>query len=147
MGFSVSGAAAVIFVGGFIAFGMLYTASANGFEHVAEAEDDRTDGALEQQNTAIEIASASYDDGADELTVLVDNAGTAQLRLSTSDVLVDGTYATGWRANASAAGQDDTDLWLSGERATIPVWATSQPDRVKVVTASGVADTAEVTAT
>jgi len=146
VGFSVSGSAAIIFVGMFIAFGMWHTAAANSFEQVADAEAAQSDAAVERQNTAVSIASATYDADAEELTVAVENAGASQLRLSTTDILVDGTYETGWADTATVAGEGDTDLWLSGERLTATVAATSQPDRVKVVTESGVADTAGVTA-
>lgn len=145
MGFSVSGSAAIIFVGMFIAFGMWYTAAADSFERVSDAEADRTDAAIEQRNTHVAVAGASYDADAEQLTVQVDNTGASQLRLSTTDLVVDGAYEANWQSNATVAGASDTDLWLSGERLTITVAATSQPDRVKVVTETGVADTAGVT--
>lgn len=143
MGFSVSGAAVIIFAAFLVAFGMWSTATANGFERVSEAEADRTDGLLEGQNTAIEITSATWN-GSD-LTVDVENTGPAQLRLSTTDLLIDGRYESDWESGATVAGDGDTDLWLTGETATITVALDSEPDRVKVVTESGVADTSGVT--
>lgn len=142
MGFSVSGAAAIIFASLFIAFGMWSTAAANSVERVNEAEADRTDGLLEQQNTALAITSATWNGS--HLVVDVENAGASQLRLGPTDLLIDGRYETGWEPGASVAGDGGTDLWLTGEIATITVSLDSQPDRVKIVTASGVADTAEV---
>jgi flagellar protein FlaF len=142
MGFSVSGAAAIIFASMFIAFGMWSTATANTVERVNEAEAARTDGLLEQQNTAIAITSATWD-GSD-LVVDVENTGASQLRLGPTDLLIDGRYETGWEPRASVAGDGGTDLWLTGETATIKVSLDSQPDRVKIVTASGVSATAEV---
>lgn len=144
MGFSVSSAAALIFAGMFVAFGVWHTATANSFERVSEAEAARTDAVLAQQNTALNVTTASYDAGADELTVAVENAGASQLRLSTTDLLVDGDYVTGWQDGASVAGDGATDLWLGGETVTITLSRTSQPGRVKVVAATGVAATAEV---
>ena len=145
MGFSVSGSAAIVFVGMFIAFGMWYTAAANSYERVSDAEAARTDAAIEQQNTRVEIGAATYDGNADELTIEVNNSGASQLRVSTTDLLVDGAYQTGWASGATVAGDGETDLWLSGEQLTVTVPATTQPDRVKVVTETGVADTAGVT--
>lgn len=145
MGFSVSGSAALIFVGLFIAFGMWHTASANSFERVAEAEADRTDATLAQQNTDVAITTAAYNGTDDELTVEVRNDGATGLSLSTSDLLVDGEYVTGWRDGATVAGDGSTDLWLGGETVTITIDRTSQPDRVKVVTETGVSATSEVT--
>lgn len=143
MGFSVSGSAAIVFVGMFIAFGMYYSASANSFERVTDAETDRSDSLLEQRNTHVEITTASYDTGT--LTVEVENTGASQLRLSDTDLLIDGRYETGWEAGASVATDDTTDLWLPGETLTITLSKDSQPARVKVVADTGVADTAEVT--
>jgi flagellar protein FlaF len=143
MGFSVSGSAAIIVAGLLLAFGMWSTATANSVERVNEAEAARTDGVLQQQNTAVEITSATWN--GTHLIVAVDNAGASQLRLSSTDLLIDGDYEPDWTGNATVAGEAGTDLWLSGETATIELGLDSQPGRVKLVTASGVSDTAEVT--
>ena len=121
MGFSVSGSAAVVFVGLFLAFGMYHSATANSFERVSDAEQARSDDLLASRNTAITVATASYDATTDELTVEVDNAGTTQLRVSNTDLL--------------------------GARLTVTLTGVaSQPDHVKVVTGTSVSATAEVTA-
>jgi flagellar protein FlaF len=143
MGFSVSGAAAIIFVSLFIGFGMMHTAAANSYERVADAEAARTDRVLEQQNTAVEIVTATHN--GTHLTVEAKNAGASQLRLPTSDLLVDGRYETGWATGATVAGYGDSDLWLSGETVSITVSASTQPDHVTVVTESGISATREVT--
>ena len=141
MGFSVSGSAAIIFASMFIAFGMWYTASANSFEQVTEAQNDRADSVLEMSNSAVEINSTTYSSG--NLTVEVNNTGAAQLSVSDTDLLVDGRYEGRW--NESVVADDaDTDLWLAGEQLTITVELPEQPDRVKIVTETGVSDTAEV---
>lgn len=141
MGFSVSGAAAIIFASMFIAFGMWYTASANSFEQVTEAQDDRADTVLESSNSDIEINATEYSSG--DLIVEVDNTGAAQLSLSDTDLIVDGRYEGRWNESV-VAGDSDTDLWLAGERLTITVELPEQPGRIKVVTETGVSDTAEV---
>ncbi|MHB9287175.1 flagellin [Halobacteriales archaeon Cl-PHB] len=147
MGFSVSGSAALVFVGLFLAFGMYHSATANSFERVSDAERDRSDALLDARNTALTISNASYDSSANELTVEVNNTGSTQLRVSETDLLVDGAYRTGWASAATVAGDADTDLWLTAEQLSVTLTGiSSQPDRVKVVTGSAVSATAEVTA-
>lgn len=147
MGFSVSGAAAVVFVGMFIAFGMWYTASANSFERVTAAQADRTEEVLETRNTDVEVVSATHN--GTHLIVDVNNTGASQLRLSTTDLLIDGRFETGWAGNATvgATAHPDTDLWLSGEELSIVVAESTQPDRVKVVSETGVSDASGVRST
>jgi flagellar protein FlaF len=148
MGFSVSGAAAIIFATMFLTFGMWFTASANSFERVTEAENARSDTVLETQNTAISIANVTYNETNDELTVAVNNTGAAQLSVASTDLLVDGQYQTGWEDTATVAGTD-TRLWLSGETLTMTVTVTTPevPSRIKVTTENGVsATTTEVVA-
>lgn len=140
MGFSVSGAAAVIFATMFLTFGMWFTASANSFERVTEAENAQSDTVLETQNTAISVANVTYNATTDELRVLVNNTGAAQLTVEKTDLLVDGQYQTGWEDTATVAGAD-TRLWLAGETLTITVTAPEAPTRIKVATENAVSVT------
>ncbi|WP_225333136.1 flagellin [Halomicrobium urmianum] len=141
MGFSVSGSAAIVFVGLFVAFGMFYTATANGFENVHEAQDERTDRTLVAQNTAVELTIAEWNSTAGELTVRANNTGAAELTVGDVDLLADNTYLSGYVTEVG--GDDDTDLWLPQERLTITVASLdSDPGRVKLVTGPGVAETA-----
>lgn len=134
MGFSVSASAAIIFIGFVVAFTTLYPVAANGLERVTDAREDVNDRALDRQNTAIELANTSYDNGT--LTVEVNNTGTTELSASETDLLVDNTHWTGER---SVEGDADTDVWLPGETLTITVENLSMsPERVKVVTENGV---------
>lgn len=148
MGFSVSGAAAIIFATLFVTFGMWYTATANSFEAVSDAEKDRTDAVLETRNTEIEVVSTNYNSSntGSELTVKVNNTGAEQLSLDSTDLLVDGEYRTGWQNGAEVNGDPDTRLWLSGEQLTITVSADSQPSRIKVTVENAVSATAGVPA-
>lgn len=145
MGFSISGAAAIIFVSGFIAFGMWATASANSLERVAEAESDRSDAVLEQQNTAIAITSAEYNGS--HVTLTADNVGANTVHLTSTDLLIDGTFESGWEDRATVGPSDDagTDLWKSGETLDITVSHDEEPSRVKLVTETSVSDTSGVT--
>jgi len=140
LGFSVSGSAAIIFVGAFLAFSTAYTASANGFERVNDARSDVDDEALERQNTAINVTNATYDDGNDTLTVDVVNEGSTELSVAAVDVLVDNTYRTDASVR-TVEGDAETDLWLPGERLHLELSVSTRPNRVKIVTGPGIAVT------
>lgn len=144
MGFSVSGAAAIIFASMFIAFGMWFTATSASFDRVTEAQDLRTDDTLEASNTDINVSTAEYDTTSNRLTVQINNTGATEVSLNATDLLVDNQRRDGWAANATVEGISGTDLLLAGERATIEIDGISQPDRVKVVTSSGVSSAADV---
>lgn len=146
MGFSVSGAAAVIFLSTFIAFGMLYTAADNSFHEIINAQDDRTDRTLEAKNTAIELSSVTYDDEANEVTVTANNTGATGLSLQSSSLLLDNSFEQGWETDATVDGDGETDLWLPGEAVSITVTVEDAPERVTLTTGSGVSVTDEVTA-
>jgi flagellar protein FlaF len=143
MGFSVSGAAAIVFAGMFVAFGMFYTATAGSTERISEAESDHRDRALDQQNTALSMVEATYYAANDSLIVQADNTGTTSLSVGETDLLVDNAYTTD--ANVTVDGNATTALWLPGERVRYTVSADSQPGRVKLVTETGVAGTEVVT--
>lgn len=141
MGFSVSGSAAIVFAGMFIAFGLFHAAASDSFERVSEARQAESDADLDQQNTAIVVSSASYDNGTDQITVEVENTGASTLSLNGTDILVDNEYITGWQSGATIGTNAETDLWLPAETVTVTLSQTTRPEQVKVVTAHGVADT------
>jgi len=145
MGFSVSGAAAIIFATMFIAFGMWFTAASNSFESVTEAQQAQTDNTKSAKNTDIEVLSAEYN--GTHLVVDVDNAGATQLSLDDTDLVVDGSYVSDWQDNATVEGDSSTRLWLTGERLTIELERSEAPGQVKVVADTGISDTMEVTDT
>lgn len=151
MGFSVSGAAAIIFASLLVGFGVWFTAASNGLDRVTDAQTDRTEGTLTAENTAVMIDRAVYNESGDErLVVNATNDGTVGLALAETDLLVDGRLFADWQVNATVAGGTNTDLWLPGEELVIDLPASAigpgTPETVKLVTATGVADTAEVTA-
>ncbi|EMA25125.1 MULTISPECIES: flagellar protein F [Haloarcula] len=141
MGFSVSGSAAVIFVAAFIGFGMFYSATANSFERVNDAREDQRDRLLDQQNTDISLVSATWNaSGSENLVVTVDNTGSETLSVEATDLLVDNDYQAGYDTTVDT--DPSTDIWASQERLEITVTSlSSQPDRVKVVTENGIAET------
>ena len=153
MGVSVSASTAVIVAGMFFAFTAFYPVAANGFERVTEGERDAHEAALERQNTAVTVESATFNaSGNDELVVNATNEGTVGLVVSDVSLVVDNAYVDiaadeSW---TSVDGTDDTDLWLDGETLSIAIPETAVEadlagaDRVVVVTESGVRDGAEV---
>ena len=144
MGFSVSGATVILFLGIFISFGVAYTAANDGFERVSDAYTDSTDDELTRKNTAISVADASVanEGGQLYLNVSVNNTGSTALSVNDTDILIDGIY-TGHTemATLEVDGDDATDLWLPGETLQANVSVESRPTRVKVVTGPGVAAT------
>ena len=140
MGFSVSGSAAIVFVGIFLAFSTAYTASANGFERVTDAKSAVDEEALDRQNTALSVTNATYDAGNATLTVEAVNEGTTALDVDAVDLIVDNAYRDDY-AVRRVGGDNATRLWLPGERLHLEVTVTSQPDRIKLVTGPGVAAT------
>lgn len=139
MGFSVSGATAVILIGGLIAFSFAFSAVNNGYERVAEAQEDREDRQLVRTNSAIGIANATYDSNASTLTVDATNTGSTELVVSEVSLLVDGTYRS--NVTTSVEGDAGTDVWYAGETLTMEVTESTKPSRVKVVAGTGVAAT------
>lgn len=139
MGFSVSGATAVVLIGGLIAFSMAFSAAHNGYERVSTAQEERADRLLAQQNSGIELANASYDADAGELTVDVNNTGSIELGVGDTSLLVDGALRAD--PNTSVGGNAATGVWLPGEQLHFTVDLSAGPDRVKVIAGTGVSDT------
>lgn len=140
MGFSVSGSFAILVVAAFIAFGMAYTAGANGFERVTEATKTTADDDLHRQNTRIDLVRLNYT--SQTLTVNVTNNGTTALDVNATDAIVDGDYySTAAFESVLVDGRADTELWLPGEELSVEIQLPdlTTPARVKVVTEHGVA--------
>jgi flagellar protein FlaF len=143
MGFSVSGAAAILLAAALIAFGMSHSAVTNSFERVSDAEQDRADEALAEGNTEIEITSASQSSSV--VTVEVTNHGATALSLNSTEIFIDNEYEPDWQADAEIDGeQKPTDLWLPGETIAVNISVSEQANRVKVTTENGVSDTVGV---
>ncbi|MFC7079995.1 fla cluster protein FlaF [Halorussus caseinilyticus] len=143
MGFSVSGATVVLFLGIFISFGIAYSAANDGFERVNEAYEENTDHELVRQNTDVSIADASVANAGGEtyLNVNATNTGSTTLSVNDTDILIDGNYTpqtSQKMVTVEVDGNNETDLWLPGETLQLNV-SVADPDRVKVVTGPGVA--------
>lgn len=140
MGFSVSGATAIILLGMLIAFGAAFASVSNGLERVSDAQDDRSDRLVAQQNTDVEIVNATYAD--ETLTVAVNNTGSHELSVAETSVLVDGKFQDVGEDDTDIDGDEDTNLWLPSDQLTVTIDELDEgPDRVRVVTETGIAAT------
>lgn len=141
MGFSASGATAILFVALLVCAGSAYSTMSLAHERVSSATDDRDDRALDQRNTAIVVELVAFVDG--ELTVAVLNEGARTLSVEETSLLIDGEYRSD--ATTSVDGDADRTIWTSGESLELSVAVTGDaPERVKVVTDNGVAAVGEV---
>ena len=138
MGFSTSGATAIIFIGLLVAVGIAYPVLQTAHEERLTAINDRDDRTLEMQNTAIELVDTTHDGG--DLTVTVNNTGSTTLSVSATDLLLDGDYVTLSESESEVDDASDRDLWQPGETLTITT-QTDDPDRIRIVTEHGIAAT------
>ncbi|WP_440771043.1 flagellin [Natronorubrum sp. DTA28] len=159
MGFSTSGATAVLLVGLLVAVGIAYPVLQGAQEARLSAIDDRDDRVLDLRNSDIELEEAQYDTSSDDevengedengddehtLTVNVTNTGSTTLSVSATDLLVDGVYRSVGADETDVDGTADRDLWQPGETLTFTVEldeSDDPPERVRVVTEHGIAET------
>jgi len=141
MGFSVSGATVIVFIGILVSAAAFYPAIDRFTERRSDAIDAREERSLDRQNTAVSVSSATATGTPSTLTVTVENDGASTLAVSRVTLLVDGEYVT--PDDTTVEGDATTDVWASGETLTLTVEDTTG-SRVKVVTGPGVATTAEV---
>ena len=140
MGFSTSGSMAILFVGVLVCLGTVYPVAETANERVTDATLERDDRALDGRNTAIDVTNVSYDADNDTLVVNVTNTGSTTLSVDDTDLLVDGAYQDGYTTRVD--GEGGRTIWVPGERLQFELTGvTTAPDRLKVVTEHGVAET------
>jgi flagellar protein FlaF len=132
MGFSVSGATAVILLAGVLSFSMAFTAISNGYERVSDSEQERMERFLEQKNSDINITEVGSSQ------VEVNNTGSITLHVNDTYLVTNGTFED--PDSTSVEGNVDTTVWAPGEQLTFTL-SSSDPTRVKVITETGVSDT------
>ena len=132
MGFSVSGSAAIIFIGLVVAAGIAVPPVVGSFGSLAGAQGEQVDRGIDALNTEFEIESATYDDDEDKSTINVRNSGSTTLSGEKTSVLVDG------QIEPDAV---DDGLWVPGETRTIEI--DGQPHRVKIVAENGITETVD----
>ena len=135
MGFSVSGSAAIIFIGLVVAVGIAVPPVVGSFGSLADAQGEQIDRGIDALNTDFEIESATYDADNERLTLELVNTGSTTLSRAKTSVLVDGEIYPGVA---------DEGLWVPGETITITVEdVTTEPERVKIVAENGIAETVQ----
>lgn len=142
MGFSTSGAAAIIFVGLLVATTIAFPALESAYDARASAMDDRDQRALDVRNT--DIVVDPHADGDGDLVVNVTSTGSTTLSVDATDLLIDGDYydVLGDDPSTTVEGAADRETYQPGETLTIETDATADDvERVKVVTEYGVAET------
>ncbi|WP_284012726.1 flagellin [Halobaculum litoreum] len=144
MGLSVSASAGVVFLGVFLAVGIVYPAAANGFEQVTDARHDAADRALDRANTAVDVTDATYNTTTSTLTVNATNDGTTAVGVNDTTLLVDNSIPPTADVTTTVAGGVATDLWLPGETVTFEVDLAAAPNRTQVVVDHGVRDAVDV---
>ncbi|MXR42882.1 hypothetical protein GRX01_16230 [Halobaculum sp. WSA2] len=144
MGFSVSASAGVVFLGVFLAAGIVYPAAANGFEQVSDARHDAADRALAQANTDVTVTNATYNTSTETLVVNATNDGTTSLDVGDATLLVDNEIPAPANTTVAVEGDVDTGVWLPGETARFEVDLASAPNRTQVVVDHGVRDASDV---
>lgn len=145
-GFSTSASLLIIFVSVLIALGSVVATSSNAIDRVQQAENDQVEQHNTIQRTSINVTSAEWDGGT--LTVRVNNTGTTTLSVNATDVLVDGEYVDAETLSTSVDGNTVTDRWEAEEQLVLEsTQFDTAPDRVKVVTETGVAGTESVEVT
>lgn len=143
MGFSTSGALAVVFVGVLLAVGVLYPSAEAGYERVVDATEADEDRTLRMTNSEIRVTNVTYQ--GDDLTVDVDNTGSVPMDVDRTDLVVDGVYVV--PDSSTVDGDAGRTVWAPGEQLSMTVenvsvaTGRSDPDRVKVVVETGVSDT------
>ncbi|WP_394738987.1 flagellin [Natronococcus roseus] len=143
MGFSTSGATAILLIGVLVAVSVAYPTLQAAQDLRQDAIEDRDDRVLETHNTAIDDVEITSEDG--ELMVTARNDGSTSLSAADTTLLVDGAIPDD--RDVEVDGEPDQELWLPEEELTITVDDSALPDdpeRIKLVTEHGVATTEAV---
>lgn len=149
MGFSVSGATALLFIAFLISFGAFYTASTGAVDQVQDAQVDRTDRNVETLNTEIEIddnRTMYNESGEDKLEIVANNTGASSLQVEDLSLLVNGEYVSfDSEADVELSDPSGDTLWIPQQTLTITITGDFEtPVSVKLVTEYGIAATEEV---
>jgi flagellar protein FlaG len=123
---SVSSSTLIIFIASILVAASVAGTMTNGVQRLSDALGDRSVDVSNEIQSDVEIISDSgspsaiYDDGANNLTVLVKNTGSQQLAATTDNIelIVDGTYETSFVVSVV-----DGDAWEPGN--VVRVNATS----------------------
>lgn len=142
MGFSTSGAMAVLFVGLLVAVGIAYPVLETAHDRRASAIDDRDERALDIRNTGVAIDEIETVD--EEIVLIrVENTGTTTLSVDETDLLINGDYIERSEYETEV-NEEDRDLWQPGETLEVFDLEDGDGNRVKIVTENGISVAEEV---
>lgn len=150
MGFSVSGATALLLVAFLIAFGAFYSATTGAVDQVQDAQVDQQDRNIEALNTEFEIDVAEYDDTEEELTIRANNTGATVIDTRELSLLVDGELTTFDEDDVELENPDGNEIWIEQQTLVLTIDDSDLADTpedgetVKLVTDTGIADTATI---
>lgn len=157
MGFSVSGAGAIVFLTALTVFASLFTVVLSVSDEVAESYQQRLEALETQSQEDLSITNATRTGNGSTLTVEIENTGTASIRVSELVFVLDGqietpkqTAVTSESAGASGsspgAHKPWTDIVQPGETLTAEFRGNSAENitHVRVTTSTDTADTASV---
>lgn len=130
MGFSTSGAVAILLIAFFLAASAIVPTVFDISSQTGAAFSAQADQIRDQQQTAFDIESAertdeSGDGTADTLTITATNDGSITLDTDDTDVLVDGYYVSMQAATTEIEDESETRpdsrLWAPGTTLTIEI--------------------------
>ena len=151
MGFAVSGATVVVFIGLLISASVLYGTVWESYESIDDARQITSEQQLDRQNTDVDVTFVDAGtDNLGDLTVDVENTGSTTLTVGETNVVVDNHIVTSDLGTRAVDGDTSTDLWQPGETLRVTVTRAELDallgsgvpvERVKVVSDAGVSDT------
>ena len=144
VGFSVSGSAAIIFVGVMVAAGIAVPSLVGSMGALADSQGEQVDRGIDALNTEFEVMSATYNaSGNDDLEITLSNTGSTTLGVAETSVLVNGEIPDSEDVTTEVEGDQSAELWLPGDTLTITVNPADSTGRIKVVAENGIAETTE----
>lgn len=173
MGFSTSGAVAIMLIGFLLAAGVLFPTVFSAASGVGDSFSGQADQTRDLVNTDIELESvettSDSDGNLESITVVADNRGTTALDVVKTDLLLDGEYVSATEYETAVADVDDgeditdddrtdSDVWYPGSRLEIRIdqdtlsedtervddlFDGDELERVKLVAEHGVSDATE----
>jgi flagellar protein FlaF len=143
VGFSVSGSAAIIFVGVMVAAGIAVPSLVGSMGALADSQGEQVDRGIDALNTEFNITSATYNSSISTLTLKVKNTGSTTLGVNGTSVLVGGEIPDNGDVTTEVEGDSSAGLWLPGDTLTITVNPADSKGRVKIAAENGIAETTE----
>lgn len=143
MGFSVTVANIIVFVGLTAAGTTLVSAVLNTTDEVNEASHAEWRTLASYAHTNVDITGTSWANGPKTLTITVKNTGSTTLDASKVTILVDGVYKT--PSSITVDSDANQRVWAPAQNAVFVVGGFSaKPARVSVATENGIVNTESV---